>query len=173
MRPKAFRLRRGVAVLMVTLSLGSTQAVAQVPGTHRTAVWAAAAIGLTRPYDRAVLGSASLRYSRILLRVRYAITFENPGARVDDVGILVGVVVTPPTQRSQLSVGAGAARVRQVYNCFLCSGPTFPATTGFLVDAEGRLALAPQFGLTGYAFGDLNSRLSFGGLAIGLFVGGL
>ena len=29
-------------------------------------------------------------------RARYAITFENSGARVDDVGIVAGVVVTPP-----------------------------------------------------------------------------
>jgi hypothetical protein len=157
----------------ILLALVPTDTVAQAPRAHRTALWATAAFGPTLPYDWALVGSAGLRYSRVLVRARYAITFENPGARVDDVGVLVGVVVTGPTQRGQLSVGAGAGRVRQVYNCVLCSGPTFPATSGFLLDAQWRLALGSGFGATGYAFGNINSRMSFGGVAFGLFLGGL
>jgi hypothetical protein len=157
----------------ILLGLVPTGAVAQAPRTHRTALWATAAVGPTRPYDWALVGSAGLRYSRVLVRARYAITFENPGARVDDVGVLVGVVVTRPTQRGQLSVGAGAGRVTQVHTCVLCSGSTFPATSGFLLDAQWRLALASGFGVTGYAFGNINSRMSFGGVAFGLFLGGL
>lgn len=140
---------------------------------RRSTFWASAAIGPTHPYEWAVVGSAAFRHNRLLVRARYAITFENPGARVDDVGVLVGVVVTPPSQRGQMSIGAGVGRVRQVYNCFLCSGPTFPTANGFLLDAEGRVALGPGFGLTAYAFADLNTRLSFGGIALGLFVGRL
>jgi hypothetical protein len=114
-----------------------------------------------------------LRYTHVLVRARYAITFEWPGGRVDDVGILAGVVVSPPSQRAQLSVGAGAGRVRQVYNCWLCSGPTFPTITAVMLDAEGRLALTRGFGLTAYAFGDVNGQLSFGGIALGVFLGWL
>ncbi len=148
--------RRLVTTILATTPLGSIRAVAQEPRMHRTALWASAAIGPTLLYEWAVFGSAGFRHARVLVRARYAITFENPGARVDDVGILVGVVITPPSQRGHISVGAGAGRVRQVYNCFLCGSPTFPTTNGFLLDAEGRLAL-----------------LSFGGVALGLFVGGL
>ena len=164
---------RVLTTILVPTLIGSPRAVAQVPRMHPTALWASATVGPTLPYEWAVVGSAGFRHARVLIRARYAITFENPGARVDDVGILVGVIVTRPSQRRQISVGAGAGRVRQVYNCFLCSGPTFPTTNGLLLDAEGRLALGPAFGLTAYAFGDLNSRLSFGGVAVGLFLGGL
>jgi hypothetical protein len=160
-------------IIVAAILLGPIRAVAQESRTHRTALWASAAIGPTRPYEWAVVGNAGFRYSRVFVRARYTITFENPGARVDDVGLLLGVVVTRPAQRGQLSVGAGAGRVTQLYNCFLCSGPTFPRTIGFLLDAQWRLALAPGFGLTGYAFGNVNSRVSFAGLAFGLFVGGL
>ena len=162
-----------VTTIVVATLLAQAPAAAQAPRAHRTGFWASAAIGPTRPYAWAVVGIASLRYTRFLVRARYAITFENPGARVDDVGILVGVVVTPPSQRGQISIGAGVGRVRQVYNCFLCSGPTFPTTNGWLLDAEGRVALGPGFGLTAYVFADLNTRLSFGGIAFGLFVGKL
>jgi hypothetical protein len=172
-RPLAHPARSVLTTIVAALLLGPTGAVAQAPRTHRTALWATAAIGPTVPYEWAVVGGAGFRYSRVLVRARYVITFENPGARVDDIGMLVGVVVTPPTWRSQLSVGAGAGRVTQVYNCFLCGGSTFPPTIGFLVDAQWRLALVPGFGLTGYAFGNLNSRVSFGAFAFGLFVGGL
>jgi hypothetical protein len=160
-------------VAAILLALAPAGAVAQAPRTHRTALWGSAAFGPTLPYDWAVVGSAGLRYSRVLVRARYVITFENPGARVDDVGVLVGLFLTPPTRRSQLSVGAGAGRVTQVYNCFLCSGPTFPATIGLLLDAQWRLALVPGVGVTGYAFGNINARVSFGGVALGVFVGGL
>ncbi len=162
-----------LTTIVAAILLGSTGAVAQAQRTHRTALWATAAFGPTLPYDWAVVGSAGVRYSRVLVRARYVITFENPGARVDDIGMLVGVVLTPATRRSQLSVGAGAGRVTQVYNCFLCGGPTFPATIGFLLDAQWRLALVRGFGVTGYAFGNLNSRVSFGGVAFGVFAGGL
>ena len=174
MKPIGQPLSRCVVTTMVAaILLGSTEAAAQEQRTHHTALWATAAFGPTLPYDWSVVGSAGLRYSRVFVRARYVITFENPGARVDEVGMLVGVVVTPPTQRGQLSVGAGAGRVTQVYNCFLCSGPAFPATIGLLLDAQWRLALVPGFGVTGYAFGNVNSRVSFGGVAFGLFVGGL
>lgn len=129
--------------ILVLILQGATPALAQGPLQPRTAWWASAMIGVTRPYEWAFVGSAGFRYTRVLVRARYAITFESPGARVDELGI-----------------------------CFLCSGPTFPTTTGFLLDVEGRMALASGFGVTGYTFGNVNSRLSFGGLALGFYVGG-
>jgi len=165
--------RRVLATIVAAMLLAPAGGAAQAPSTHRTALWATAAFGPTLPYDWAVVGSAGLRYSRVVVRARYVITFENSGARVDEIGMLVGVVLTSPRRRSQVSVGAGAGRVTQVYNCTLCSGPKFPATLGVLLDAQWRLALASGFGVTGYAFGNVNSRVSFGGVAFGVFVGGL
>ncbi len=164
---------RALTTIVAAIVVAPTGAVAQAPRTHRTGLWAAAAFGRTLPYDWAVVGSAGLRYSRVVVRARYVITFEAAGARVDDIGVLVGVVLTPATRRSQVSVGVGAGRVTQVYNCNLCGGPTFPATVGFLLDAQWRLTLVPGFGVTGYAFGNVNSRVSFAGVAFGVFAGGI
>ena len=99
-----------LTTILVPTLIGSHSAVAQVPRMHPTALWASASVGPTLPYEWAVVGSAGFRYTRVLICARYAITFENPGARIDDVGIVVGVIVTPSSQRTRYP----SARARDV-----------------------------------------------------------
>jgi hypothetical protein len=144
-----------------------------MPSAHRTGFWATGAIGPTHPYKIGIVATAALRYNRVVVRARYASTGEFSGDWFEDVGMLVGAVVTPTSPHGQLTVGAGVGHVRWRHYGILAADPDPPPSVGFLVDAEGRLALTPFLGLTAYVFGDLNSRLSFGGVAFGLFVGKL
>ena len=149
------------------------QLVGQTPDRARTSLWAGAAVGPTTPYDIGVVATGALRYNRMVVRVRYASAGEYAGDWFEDVGLLVGVVVTPLPARSQLAVSAGVGRTRCRHCGSLIGQPEPAPATGFLLDAEGRLALTRGFGLTAQVFGDLNSSLSFGGVAVGLFLGGL
>jgi len=104
------------------------------------------------------------------VRVRYAAAAEYLGDFDEDIGVLVGVVLTPVRSRGQLAVGAGVGHMRGFRGTVL-GGRPIPGTVGFLLDMEGRFALTGFLGLTGYAFADLNSRESFGGIAFGLYLG--
>src|SRR5574341_742217 len=126
------RASLSLATILAAVLTPSTSGVAQGPVTHRAGLWATAAFGPTRPYEWAAVGTAALRYTRMVLRGRYTITFEVPGARVDDLGVLLGAVVTPPSRRGQIVLGAGVGQIRQVYDCLLCPGPVFAPTAGFL-----------------------------------------
>jgi len=139
---------------------------------HDWGFWASAAIGPATPYEFGVTATAAVRYTRFLVRVRYASAFNFLGNFDDDVGVLVGIVLTPEPSRGQLAVGAGVGRVRGFRGSVL-GGREIPATTGFLLDLEARLALTGFLGLTGYGFADFNSRESFGGIALGLYLGRL
>lgn len=171
---RAVRSRLGAATIVAGALFASSPAVGQTPATDRAGLWVTAAIGPTAPYDLGIVASAALRYNRMVVRARYASTGEFSGDWFEDLGLLVGVVVTPTSARaSQLAIGAGVGRARCRHCGFLVGQPDPAPTMGFLVDAEGRLALTTSFGATASVFGDFNSTLSFGGVAFGLFVGKL
>ena len=153
--------------------LAPTHAAAQLPAPHRTAFWVAAAVGPTTPYQLGIVATAALRSSRLILSARYASAGEFAGDWFEDVGIVLSAVVTPSSRRAQLALAAGIGRAHCRHCGFLVTQPKLPSSTGFLMNAEARLALTPFFGATAYVFGDLNSSRSFGGVAVGLFVGRL
>ena len=171
-----FRFRNcllAVAIAFVTSGAVATpRSAAAQASQHDWGFWASAAIGPTTPYEFGVAATAAVRYTRVLLRVRYASAGELLGDFDEDVGVLVGIVLTPESSRSQLAVGAGVGRVRG-FRGTLFGGREIPATTGFLLDLEARLALTGFLGLTGYGYADFNSRQSFGGIALGLYLGRL
>lgn len=133
--------------------------------------WVSAGIGPSAPHDFGSAATASVRHRRVLLRVRYASSGEFLGSFTEDVGVLAGFVLTSPTARGQAAVGAGIGRVSGATGCLLCGSTEAPSRAGFLLDLEGRYPLTSFLGLSGYGFVDFNARESFGGIALGVYVG--
>lgn len=140
-------------------------------GQRDWAFWASGGIGLATPYEIGVAASGAAHYQRAVLRARYSTAAEFLGNSTEDFGLLVGFVLTPPTSRGQAVVGAGVGRVSGVRGCVLCGSEDVPSTTGFFMDLEGRYPLTTFLGLSGYAFSNFNSRESFGGVALGVYLG--
>ena len=158
-------------LLLTTLMVMPAAAVGQT-ARRPWGFWATAGLGPATPYEVSIAASAVVRHNRILVRVRYVSVGELLGDFGQDVGVLVGVVLTPVRSRGQLAVGAGVGRMSGIIGggIFSPSRP-IPSAAGFLLDMEGRFALTGFLGLTGYAFADLNSSETFGGIAFGLYLG--
>lgn len=133
--------------------------------------WVSGGVGLSSPHPYGFAATASVRHRRVLLRVRYVSSWEFLGNSTDDVGVLAGFVLTPPTARGQAALGAGVGRVSGATGCVLCGTTETPSSTGFLLDLEGRYPLTSFLGLSGYGFADFNARESFGGVTLGVYVG--
>ncbi len=159
-------------IILARIPCPST-AAAQAPQLGRTAVWVAAAIGPTTPHALGIAAAVSARHRRLMVRGRYASSGEVAGDWLEDVGILVGGVVTPYSHRGLLSIGAGIGHARYRHYGTLAATPDPAPSTGFLLEAEGRLALSTHFGVTALVFGDINSTQSFAGLGVGLWFGKL
>lgn len=169
MRGLRIRAFGSVGVLVIT-GLVPVPAMAQ-ESQRDWAFWTSGGIGPSTPHALGVAASGSVRHQRAVLRVRYATSGEFLGSSTEDFGLLVGFVLTPSTSRGQAVVGAGVGRVSGVRGCVLCGSEDVPSTTGFLMDLEGRYPLTSFLGLSGYVFSDFNSRESFGGVALGVYLG--
>lgn len=152
---------------------GDTSTVGQPRRLDPVGFWVTAGIGPTTPYEFGVVATTTVRYRRLLVRARYASAAELLGDWDEDLGILIGMALTPESRRAQVAVSAGVGRVNGSRGCVLCGSQSESPTAGFLMDAEARVALTRFMGVTAYLFGDLNARESFGGLAFGVFVGRL
>jgi len=165
------RIVAAVHILLLTTLMAMPAGAAGQTAGRPWGFWATAGLGPATPYEVGIAASAVVRHNRILVRVRYASAGELLGNQDQDVGVLVGVVLTPVRSRGQLAVGAGVGRMSGSRGCVFCGSRPIPGATGFLLDMEGRFALTGFLGLTGYAFADLNSSETFGGIAFGLYLG--
>lgn len=163
------------SAILLAFAAEAFPAVAQEAGApdvrEEWGYWVSGGIGPSSPHDFGVAASVSVRHRRVLLRVRYASSGEFLGSFTEDVGVLAGFVLTPPTARGQVAVGAGVGRVSGATACLLCGSTEAPSRAGFLLDLEGRYPLTSFLGLSGYGFADFNARESFGGIALGVYVG--
>ncbi len=137
-----------VHILLVTTLMAMPAGAAGQTAGRPWGFWAAAGLGPATPYEFSIAANAVVRYNRLLVRVRYASAEELFGNVDEDVGVLLGVVLTPVPSRGQLAVGAGVGRVSgSRRGCFLCGSRPIPSAAGFLLDMEGRLALTGFFGI--------------------------
>ena len=113
---------------------------------HDWGFWASAAIGPTTPYEFGVTATAAVRYTRFLVRVRYASAVEFLGDFDEDVGVLVGIVLTPEPSRGQLAIGAGVGRVRGFRGSVL-GGREIAGKAVCLLDLEARSCTTGALGV--------------------------
>jgi hypothetical protein len=123
-------------------------ALGQTRHLHPTGVWASAAIGPTVPSEFGITATAGFRSHRLVLRGRYAAAAEFLGDWDEDVGVLLGMAVSPESQRVQLPLSAGVGRVTGGRGCVLCGTQPITPAAGFLFGAEGRVALTGFMGVT-------------------------
>lgn len=166
---------RGIAGLLLVAAalVAAAPAVGQMRHRHPVGFWASAAVGPTLPYEFGIIATAVVRYHRLVIRGRYASSAEFLGDWDEDVGVLLGMALSPEARRVQVTMGAGVGRVSGGRGCLLCGTQPISPSAALLLDTEVRVALTSFLGLTSYVFGNLNSHESFGGLAFGLFVGRL
>ena len=125
--------------------------------------------------------SLSLHSSRnvLILRASGASEFEifSPGDWAEDYALLFGLVHDGRSGWVRAAIGPAvvrAQRVGQASGCagFFCSSEgTITTTVGLALQADVVWALGRSVGLGLTGFGSVNSRLSYGGLALGLHLG--
>lgn len=110
-------LRTVATAIAITDSVAAFRPASAQTARHDRGYSAGVGIGPSAPYDFSVTLTASARYRRVLVRLRYAAAAELLGDFDDDVGLLVGVAVTPASWFALLSIGTGVGRMRAVGGC--------------------------------------------------------
>lgn len=163
--------RRILRMALIVLAATTTPGIAGAQVDRQDwGFWTSLAIGSSTPYPLGVAVTGTIRHGRLLTRFRYAAAAEFLGDWDEDMGGLVGIVLTPDSSRGQLSVGAGIGTARRIRGCTICQ-KSVAEGQGLLLDFEGRVAILGVFGLTFYGFGDLNAHQSFCGIGLGVYFG--
>jgi hypothetical protein len=157
------------AATLIALSALAPRLLAQ----NYTTAWGATGqlgLGFAAPYGFGAAYSITVRAQSVLIRARGAGTGGLRGG-ITDAGVLLGYNVPLTTElarQQRLSFGAGIGTITS------CDRTPCPSLATVLdVTYLESLPFAGPVGLSFYGFANLNSQHSFGGVAVGLYVGKL